>query len=300
MIETSLYIVIPVHNRKGLTRDCLRSLRHQRFQSFKVIVVDDGSTDGTSMMIEEEFPGVIVLRGHGNLHWTGATNLGIRYALQSARETDYILIQNDDVVLDSDYCGNILNAARIKPGSIIGSVEVLVSDSAVIENGGVAVNWVTAKHRVMHHGEKLSSFGKNYFQEVSILTGRGTLYPVSVFQDVGLFDDKHFKACGDTELPRRAFLNGYRLYVCYNAVVKTTSNDKNSKHINKKSHYVISDLWEYYFDIPSNYRLKYRWYFSRSVSTHPIVCFVFFVFDVVRITYHFMSHLSLKKNEHVV
>jgi GT2 family glycosyltransferase len=292
-----LYIVIPVHNRIHLTRGCLVSLRGQTAQNSKIIVIDDGSTDGTSEMIEREFPEVVLLHGDGNLHWTGAINVGIRHALQSAGVTDYILLLNDDVVLDSDYCHNIVNAAHIKPGSIIGSVEVSVSNPAVIDDGGVAVDWITARHRVLHHGEKLSSFGKDYFQEVSILTGRGTLYPVSVFNNVGLFDDKHFKACGDTELPRRAFLEGYPLYVCYDAVVKTTSDDKNSKHINKKSRYAISDMWKYYFGIQSNCRLKYRWYFSRTVSKCFVAYVIYFIFDVMRITYHFISHLSVNKVE---
>lgn len=71
-----IYIIIPVHNRKHFTRECLLSLRKQTFQNFKVIVVNDGSSDGTGEMIEKEFSDVILLKGDGNLWWTGATNLG--------------------------------------------------------------------------------------------------------------------------------------------------------------------------------------------------------------------------------
>ncbi len=49
-----IFIVIPVHNRKHFTRECLLSLRKQTFQNFKVIVVDDGSSDETSEMIQKK------------------------------------------------------------------------------------------------------------------------------------------------------------------------------------------------------------------------------------------------------
>ena len=64
-------IVIPVHNRKQYTRDCLHSLQKQTISSYRVIIVDDGSTDGTREMLRREFPEVIVLTGDGNLFWTG-------------------------------------------------------------------------------------------------------------------------------------------------------------------------------------------------------------------------------------
>ena len=67
----SLFIVIPVHNRKHFTRDCLLSLRKQTFQNFTIIVIDDGSSDGTGEMIQKEFPEVVLLHGDGNLWWTG-------------------------------------------------------------------------------------------------------------------------------------------------------------------------------------------------------------------------------------
>jgi GT2 family glycosyltransferase len=72
-----IFIVIPVHNRRDFTRECLLSLRKQTYKNFKVIIVDDGSMDGTGDMIEKDFPEVIPLKGDGELWWTGATNMGV-------------------------------------------------------------------------------------------------------------------------------------------------------------------------------------------------------------------------------
>jgi len=68
-----VYTIIPVHNRKEFTRNCLRSLQRQTVSDrLRIIVVDDGSEDGTDEMLAAEFPEVIVLRGDGNLFWTAA------------------------------------------------------------------------------------------------------------------------------------------------------------------------------------------------------------------------------------
>src|SRR5258705_1835881 len=96
IMTNSIYIIIPVHNRKEFTRNCLYSLERQTRPCHQIIVVDDGSTDGTSEMLAKEFPGVIVLSGDGSLFWTAAINLGVRLALTLGAE--YVLTLNNDTV----------------------------------------------------------------------------------------------------------------------------------------------------------------------------------------------------------
>src|SRR4051794_654183 len=98
-----IYIVIPVHNRLDATRKCLASLHNQTYTGFRIVLVDDGSTDGTSEFVRESYPDVMVLSGDGNLWWTGAINLGIRYALAQASENYAVLVINNDVEVYSDY-----------------------------------------------------------------------------------------------------------------------------------------------------------------------------------------------------
>ena len=101
-----LFILIPVHNRKKFTHQCLLSLYKQTNKNFIVIVIDDGSTDGTEKMLTSEFPNVELLKGDGNLWWTKATNLGVKYAL--SQNAKYILILNDDTELSEDYIEKML------------------------------------------------------------------------------------------------------------------------------------------------------------------------------------------------
>src|SRR4030095_6703004 len=102
-METKICVVVPVFNRRHYTEALLRCMRQQTFNNFQVIVVDDGSTDGTSEMISQHFKEVQLLRGNGNLWWTGARNVGIRHAMVQAAETDAVLVINDDLEVDPDY-----------------------------------------------------------------------------------------------------------------------------------------------------------------------------------------------------
>ena|SRR5438105_5524438 len=96
-----IYAIIPVHNRIKFTINCLTRLREQTVRSFKIIVIDDGSKDNTTHYLQENFPEVILLKGDGNLWWTGAINLGVEVALSEG--ADYILTLNNDTLPAFDY-----------------------------------------------------------------------------------------------------------------------------------------------------------------------------------------------------
>ncbi len=107
-----LCIVIPVDNRKEFTHQCLLSLYNQTNKNFFVVVINDGSTDGTGKMIKDKFPDIILINGDGNLWWTKAINIGIKYALKY--NAKYILTLNDDTVLKEDYIEKMIYWAEKK------------------------------------------------------------------------------------------------------------------------------------------------------------------------------------------
>jgi len=290
----AIYIAIPVHNRLEATRQCLESFRRQTFSRFKIVVVDDGSTDGTSEFVKENYPEVTLLTGDGNLWWTGAINLGIRYALVRGSAIDAVLVINNDVEVYADYLETLYRLWQSMPRTLVGSVVVDVDNPEIIDNGGNIVNWWTAKFSVLNHGVRRDKFPGGYHVDASFLTGRGTLIPLQVFHDIGLYDEKHFQQCGDTEFPVRAKKAGYRLIVSYDAVVKSqlTASD----HINVSSHYSLSDVRNYFLGIRSNCRLKYRFFFSLKTAANPFRFVSFFIFDLLRITGHFCRGLKIIAN----
>ena len=105
-------------------------------------------------MIEEEFPDVILLKGDGNLWWTGATNMGVGYALAQADQDDYILTLNDDTIVISAYLQTLLDAALNHPNSLIGSISVSNEDESTVVDAGVRINWLTAKYTNLAEGRE--------------------------------------------------------------------------------------------------------------------------------------------------
>jgi GT2 family glycosyltransferase len=290
-VQPHIYVVLPVYNRRELLERFLTCMREQTCQNFTVIVVDDGSTDGTADLLKA-FPEVETLSGDGNLWWTGGINCGIRHALSRAHDDDAVLVINDDVEIEPKYLEFLFRLWQRNPRTIIGSVVVDINNPERIVDGGRIVNWWTAKMRILNANRDLRDFDPCYSVDVSLLTGWGTLFPVTAFKEVGLYDERHFKQCGDTELPVRAKNRGFRLILSYGAIVKVHLD--RTAGINTLSRYSFRDAKEYFFGVKSNARLKYRIHFSYATATNTIAFVSFFICDLTRVTVHFLKRLRLR------
>lgn len=93
--EFGIWILIPVHNRRELTRACLDNLRSLGASAkYTVCVIDDASSDGTAEMLRADYPEVLVVAGDGNLYWGGGIAAGMRAAHSANAEVHVWL--NDD------------------------------------------------------------------------------------------------------------------------------------------------------------------------------------------------------------
>ncbi len=233
-------VVIPVHNRREITLRCLELLAQQVDVDFRVTVVDDGSSDGTSEAIRDRFPNVDVLHGDGSLWWAGATNLGIRHALQRSVVAPYILMLNDDVEFDSDYLVSMERCAVTNPGCIIGSLAVYGEDHGRVFWCGQA-----ASHRQCRYGY-IRRDGLSGCVPAEALPGRGMLVPTAVFNHIGLLDAKAFPqyVC-DHDFSLRARKVGYSLLCNCDTVlvVKTTKTGPGSVHRRDRFSIFLRSFW---------------------------------------------------------
>ena len=120
-IDPLIYILLPVHNRRALTERFVHCLCEQTCEDFHLVLIDDGSTDGTSDMALSNLPGrVTVLKGTGNWWWGGSLHQGIDW-LRVAHVDDnaLILFINDDLTVAPDYLERAIAVMRDRPRSFV-------------------------------------------------------------------------------------------------------------------------------------------------------------------------------------
>lgn len=104
MTET-IYILLPVHNRREITRRFIVCLKAQTYLNYHLILIDDGSTDGTAEMVGEMIPLPTILRGKGDWWWAGSLQRGYEWLKSNSEVSpqDCVLIINDDTEFASDF-----------------------------------------------------------------------------------------------------------------------------------------------------------------------------------------------------
>lgn len=100
----TLYILLPVHNRRDITLRFVECLQAQTFADYQLVLIDDGSTDGTAAAVAQRIANVQVLHGDGSWWWAGSLQRGLDWlATQQPGDDALLLMINDDVRFGPDY-----------------------------------------------------------------------------------------------------------------------------------------------------------------------------------------------------
>jgi GT2 family glycosyltransferase len=243
-------IVIPVYNRKQFTHDCLRSLQNQTRRADQVIIVDDGSTDGTADMIRSEFPEVILLQEKGDLFWTASINIGIRHALNSGAQ--FILTMNNDTLASKNFVEKMLWGAEEKPDSLIGALDIH-ANTHMPYYGGEIFNWRSGSSKFLL--DSLKKEDQRGLHPVSLFPGRGLLIPKCVFDKIGLFEEDqlpHYMA--DYDFTLRAKKSGFEVYCNYDAKLYTYPEEGGDHKIRRRK--TLRSYYNHLFGIKGGGNLR--------------------------------------------
>lgn len=132
-----LHIVLPVHNRRATTVAFVDALRRQTYQDFKLVLVDDGSADGTADAVRRLLPAVEVVTGTGDWWWAGSLAAGCRRIGETGgRDEDVLLLINDDVVFGPDFLAQGMAELATLPGTLLLARQTDAATGAEIDHGG--------------------------------------------------------------------------------------------------------------------------------------------------------------------
>jgi GT2 family glycosyltransferase len=249
--QKSVYIIIPVHNRRILTLSCLESLQKLgATHLYSIVVVDDDSRDGTREAISKHYPDVTVLVGDGNLWWTGAIAKGMQYAV--THQAEFVIWLNDDCILEPNTLSNLVEFLHSHPKTIAGAVCYSLETQTLEETGAQGRQRVTARP-----GEVVP---------VNEMSGYCVGFPIEVIKAVGVPNQNRFPHYyGDCSYTLRANRFGFAAYILGNVRVSHQASKSTIQDIisNLKSEQSIIQVFKSIFlSKKSPYFLRSQFFYA--------------------------------------
>lgn len=248
-------VIIPNWDGIEFLRECLDSLAGL-VDPATIVVVDNGSVDGSPQMVELEYPHVQLIRLSSNRGFTGGVNAGLRWALEQGYE--YCALLNNDAVVAPRWLAEL--TALLESDAHIG-----IATGKLLRSGG---------HTIDSTGDHYSRWGRPFprgrdeldrgqydapsGERVFAATGGASLYRSTMLRSVGLFDDKFFAYYEDVDISFRARLRGWQVAYTSKAVAFHHVGGTSQRisgfarfHAVRNSHYL------YWRNMPRSLALKY-------------------------------------------
>ena len=204
-------IVIPNYNGKHFLEDCLKSVFAQDIEDQEVIVVDNGSTDG-SLEYLSNYPGVRTIAMEKNYGFCGAVNAGIK-----AADSEYVILLNNDTEVDKNFAKELLNAIEADEKIFsCSSKMVQFQDRTLMDDAGdyyCALGWAFGRGK----GGSVDAYTEPV--DVFAACAGAAIYRKEMLESLGYFDENHFAYLEDIDLGYRARIQGYRNVYAPKAIV---------------------------------------------------------------------------------
>lgn len=259
-------VIIPTWNGKDRLGACLDSLAGQGLKT-DIVVVDNGSSDGTDQYLADKYPSATVLTNKRNLGFAGGVNTGLRWALD--QDYEYAALLNDDAVANKQWLAALVNFLGEHPKAGIVTSKILDADGQKLDSTGEFYTiWGLPYPR--GRGEP-NSPTHDEDQWIFGASGGASLYRIKMLTQIGLFDEDFFAYYEDVDLSFRAQLAGWKIGYEPKAIV-THHIGATSKMLKGFGTYqTLKNLPQIYFkNMPG--RLFWR-YFLRYMLAYNLILF---------------------------
>lgn len=255
-VDVKVAVVIPNWNGRESLGDCLDSLLNQTLRA-EIVVVENGSIDGSLDLLEAEYPQVTVLPQTHNLGFAGGVNVGIRYAIE--RDFEFVALLNNDAVADPEWLKQLLTGMQAAKTGITTCAFTTLDKLHVDSTGDYYTVWGLPYPR--GRGEALSD---RYREDTEVFgaSGGASLYRVKMLQEIGLFDEDFFAYYEDVDISFRAQLAGWRVRYVPEAVAYHQIGATSSKIKGFTTYQTMKNLQLVYFkNVPRRYLWTIGWRF---------------------------------------
>ncbi len=207
---TRVIALLACHNRRDRTVRCLELLFAQDVEQVELsaVLVDDGSTDGTSDEVRRRFEDVEIVRGDGTLFWARSMAVAEKHAI--ARRPDYLMWLNDDVVLRSGALRTLLAASHPDARIVVGYT-VDPATGAPNYGGADRVDWHPLRFRLVIPTDGRATTCDTF-------NGNAVIVPQRIYSAVGGIDGGFAHALADFDYGSRARALGFEIVVAGEAV----------------------------------------------------------------------------------
>jgi len=263
-------VVVLCWNGREHLDTCLSSLQGQTYRDFEVLVVDNGSVDGSPEFVSSAFPKVRLICLPSNRGFSAGNNVGIR-----AAQGEYIALLNQDTEVDPRWLEELYRGMSDDPEAGSCASKMLRFDRRdTIDRAGDAYTIAGVAMLIGSHRKDGEDFDAP--RRIFGACAGAALYRRSMLDEVGLFDEDFFCICEDVDLSFRAQLRGYSCLYVPSAVVyhKASSSiglysDFYVYHTHRNLEYVLAK------DMPTSLLLRY-------LPVHMLYDALSFLFYLVR------------------
>lgn len=203
-------IIIVNWNGYSLTRDCILSIQQSGSDNYHIVVVDNGSTDGSAQLLRKDFPTIHIMESAENLGFTGGNNLAMQWAIEQGFEYSFLL--NNDTFVGPGFLEPLLLFMKASPST--GAVQPRICfahDRSLIWNAGAHYYpWLGFTTTIGYDQKDGPEYGTE--KPLDWISGCAFFIRNKVLAQTGLFDQAFFTYYEDVDLSFKMLKSGFDLY----------------------------------------------------------------------------------------
>ena len=250
-MKTISVIIVNLNGGEYLA-DCLDSLSAQTFQDFEVIVVDNGSTDGSPERVRKDYPAAKVVALGENTGFAKGNNIGFR-----GSSSPFVATLNNDTLVDPNWLQALYGAAQEdRTIGMVASKIFLGREGNELDSAGMLLypdGMTRQRGRGVRDDGQFDAPG-----EVLFPSACAALYRREMLEETGFFDEDFFSYCEDADLGLRGRLAGWKAVLAPRAVVRHLYSQTGGSYSAFKAYHVERNrLWVLVKDLPPSYILSF-------------------------------------------